>query len=244
MLNTVLSPRSRTEPSPASTPRVLIGLSLLLAGVLPAIGFLILPAIGWPDIAQGMSAGEALPKVAANEVAFRLGFGAMTLGALVALPATIYLARRVGGWFLLGLALAAAVLRPLWYGSSLTVIPVLQDLWERGDASTRAAVDVFYVGYNDLMSTVQEDIGVNIFNGLFLLMIGIGTWKRAVYPRWLAVLAAISGVSFLVSSAELLGLPNPAFIAIAGPVLSSLWFIALGVVELARARREPTVVLA
>jgi hypothetical protein len=73
----------------------------------------------------------------------------------------------------------AAVLRPLGYGSSLTVIPVMPGLWERGDASTRAAC-----------------------------------------PRWLATLATVSGGSFLVSSAEMLGLPDPAFIATVDPVLS------------------------
>lgn len=59
------------------------GLLLVLAGALPALGFVLLPAIGWPDSAQGMSAAEALPRIAADPTSFRVGFGAMVAGGVL-----------------------------------------------------------------------------------------------------------------------------------------------------------------
>lgn len=217
------------------------GVVLVLAGLLPAVGFLLLPAIGWPDIAQGMSAAEALPRIAADPGAFRLGFGAMVAGGVLFLPAAAWvliLLRRAAGATTPLLvvaalfAIASGALRTLWYAVSLTTFPVLQRLWDGGDEGTRRAVDVFYVAINDVLSTVQEDIGVNVFGGVFLLLVAALVVRTRALPRWTAAVAAVAGVSFLVSTSELVGIANGPVVPIVGPVVSALWLIAVGVLQL------------
>ncbi len=220
--------------------RRMFGAVLVLAGLLPAIGFALLPAIGWPDIAQGASAAEALPRIAADPAAFRLGFGAMVAGGVLFIPAAAWvliLLRAAGGTTPLFVvtalfAIASGTLRTLWYAMSLTTFPVLQRLWDGGDESTRRAVDVFYIAVNDVLSTVQEDIGVNVFGGVFLVLVAVLAVRTRGLPVWAAVVAAVAGLSFLVSSSELVGIANGPVVPIIGPVVSALWLIAVGVLQL------------
>jgi hypothetical protein len=223
--------------------RRVFGATLVLSGLLPAVGFLLLPAIGWPDSAQGMSAAEALPRIAANEAAFRLGFLSMVVGGLAFLPASLYLLHilrrpdRPASLLLqvaTAFAIASATLRTLWYAMSLTTFPVLQDLSEGADAATVAGVEVFYVAVNDVLSTVQEDIGVNVFGGVLLVLLAALIRRSDALPRWTAVPAAVAGVCYLLSTSEFLGIPNGSILPVLGPVLSSLWFMAVGVLVLRR----------
>jgi hypothetical protein len=217
------------------------GVVLVLAGLLPAIGFLVLPATGWPDTAQGMSAAEALPRITADEGAFRYGFLAMVVGGFLFIPATMYLlhvlrpeGRRAPLLLVVAaaFALASGALRSLWYAVSLTTFPILRDLWDGADASTRAAIDVFYIAVNDVFSTVQEDVGVNVFGGVVLLLLAVLIRRSDALPRWTAVPAAVAGVSFLLSTSEFLGVPNGDILPVLGPALSGLWFITVGVLTL------------
>lgn len=118
---------------------------------------------------------------------------------------------------------------------------MLQGIWDTGDEATRRAVDVFYIAINDVFSTVQEDIGVNVLGGVFLVIVAVLIWQTRALPRWSAVLAAVAGVSYLVSTSELVGIPNGPIVPILGPVLSSLWLIAVGVVQLVAGRRGGTI---
>lgn len=221
--------------------RRLFAVVLLLAGLLPIPGLILLSSINWPDIAQGMSAAEALPQLSQNPLAFRYGFLAMAVAGILSLPATLYILRVLGDDSVRqpmlirvasGLAVAAGALRSLWYLVSLTTFPVLGRLWQSGDAATQAGINVFYVAINDVFSTVQEDLGVNIFFGSFLLLVTIAIWRERAFPRWTAAMTGVAGISFLVSSSEFLGIPNGQIIPFIGPSISSLWFAALGIIEL------------
>lgn len=86
-----------------------------------------------------------------------------------------------------------------------------------------------HVAINDVLSTVQEDIGVNVFSGAFLLLAAAVIWRGRALPRWSAVMAAVAGLSYLVSTSEFLGVPNGEIVPILGPVLSGLWLAALGI---------------
>jgi hypothetical protein len=229
------------------TARRLFATLLLLSGLLSLAGFLILPATGWPDIAQGMPVAEAFPQISAEWGAFRAGYAALALSGILFVPAAIYIlqvVRPAGAaplWLLVAaaFALTSGALRSLWYAASLTVVPTLERLWQGADAPTQAAVNVFYIGVNDLLSTVQEDIGVNFFGALFALIVGVVVLRRGGFPRWTGALAVLSSACYLISSSELIGLPNPGPIQVAGPVLSTIWLIALGVIELIRREPQP-----
>ncbi|MBC8078607.1 MAG: DUF4386 domain-containing protein [Chloroflexales bacterium] len=223
--------------------RRIAAIILLLAGLLPVLGIVLLPATGWPDSVQGMSASEAFPLVRDNALAFRYGNVAMALAGILFLPAAIYILRVIAGdaaqptllmRVAYGFALASGALRSLWYAVSLTTTPVLDRLWQGADPATQASINVFYIAINDLLSTVQEDIGVNLFGGLFTLLVAIAVLRGRAFPRWTGVMAAVGASAYIISSSELLGIPNGEIIPLLGPSVSSLWLAALGVVELLR----------
>jgi hypothetical protein len=223
--------------------RRLFALIILLSGLLAAAGFLILPASGWPDTTS-MPAAQALPLIRDNMGSFRVGYGLMTIASLLFIPAGVYIVRLIQAgnrepaslWLATAsaLVLASGSLRALWYGASLTVVPIMDSLWQGSDPATQTAINVFYLGVNDLLSTVQEDIGVNIFGGVFMLIVGVFVLRGGSFPRWTGAMAVVGAISYIVSSAELFGLPNPGSIQIVGPVVSGLWLIALGLIELLR----------
>jgi hypothetical protein len=198
--------------------------------------------VGWPDALQGMPFAEALAPVQANPTAFRLGYGGMVCSGMLFLPAAIYLARVLSTrgetgmlvWVIGALGIAGGTLRSLWYAAVLTGVPVLERLWSSGDEATRAAVNVFYIAINDTLSTIQEDTGVNLFVGVFLILAAAAIWRTRSYPRWTAVMGLTGGLSFIISSSEFIGIPNGQIIPLLGPVLSSLWLAALGALDFIR----------
>jgi len=225
-----------------------LGTVLVLAGLLPAVGFALLPTLGWPGILQGAPATEALPRLEADPLVFRIGFGSMVLAGLLFLPGLLHVLRVLDATtprpaaplrLLLALTIATATLRTLWYASALTVFPVLGGLLRDGDADTRAAVDVTYIALNDLLSTVQEDIGVNVFGGVLLLLTSVAIVRARAYPVWIGVLGAVAGIAYLVSTSELAGIPNGPIVPVLGPALQSVWLVALGVIELVRRAPRP-----
>lgn len=230
-----------------SVERRVFAVILLLAGLLPIPAAVLLTQVGWPNSLQGMPFAEALPLVNANPFAFRFGYGAMVISGVLFIPAAVYLLRviagagepslllRVAGAF----AISGGALRSLWYAVVLTGVPVLERLSTDADAATRAAINVFYVAINDTMSTIQEDIGVNLFIGTFLVIVAIATWRTQAFPRWTAAMGGLGGLSFIISSSELIGISNRPIIPLIGPIVSSLWIVALGFIELARASRIP-----
>lgn len=234
--------------SVSATERRVFAIVLLLAGLLPIPAIFLLVQVGWPDSLQGMPFAEALPLVQANPTAFRFGYSGMMLSGVLFIPAAVYLVRALAshgetgvlGWVLAAFALAGGTLRSLWYAAVLTGIPVLGRLWESGDEATRAAVNVFYIAINDTLSTIQEDIGVNLFVGTFLLLAAVAIWRSRAYPRWTAVMGMLAGLAFISSSSEFIGIPNGAIIPFLGPVLSSLWLAALGGIDLARPATSAT----
>ncbi len=137
-------------------------------------------------------------------------------------------------WVIGALAIAGGTLRSLWYAAVLTGVPVLERLWAGGDEATRAAVNVFYVAINDTLSTIQEDTGVNLFVGTFLVLTAAAIWRTRAYPRWTAVMGLVGGLSFIISSSEFIGIPNGPIVPLLGPVISSLWLAALGAIDLLR----------
>jgi len=216
---------------------------LLLSGLFSLIGFLTLPASGWPDTTQGMPAADAFPLISANLGAFRLGYLAMVAAGILFLPAAIYILRvlqpadrPIPLWLLVAaaLALTSGALRVLWYAASLTVVPTLIGLWQDADPATHAAINVVYITVNDLLSTIQEDIGVNFLGAGFMLIVAVAVLRQGLFPRWTGALALVAGLGYVISSSELAGIPNPSGVQVVGPALSAIWLMILGVIELLR----------
>jgi hypothetical protein len=145
---------------------------IILYALLALPSLFVLPAIEWPDIIQGTTAGEALPLIGADLGTFRLGYALLLLDALLFLPATYVVLRWLAeapessGLVRLarGFAIASAALRGLWWAVGLTLYPMLEQRYTdpNTNAAAREAIDVVYLAVNDIFSTVQEDIGVNI----------------------------------------------------------------------------------
>lgn len=206
--------------------------------VLPSL-FVLGGNLNWPDIVQGTAARDALPVIRAEIGTFRFGYLLLTLDALLFWPAAYCVLRalargeRLGPLLQLaqGFALASAGIRALWWAVGLTVYPRLDQLFLAAPAgsATREAIDVVYVAVNEIFSTVQEDIGVNILGALFTILVSVAILREGKMPRWFGVVGLLGGGLLVSSSAELLGIGTGEIIPLVAPTIVQLWFLAIGV---------------
>ena len=189
---------------------------------------------GWPDFLR-MPASEAVPILSENWPAIRFGFALMFLANILWFPAIWCLARVLfkpgSKWVDLALnfALASLAIRGLWYGVALTMFPVLIDLWPNLDAASIGAVDAFYIFLNDILSTVQEDIGLNLLGGFAGVILCILLLRHRKLPIWIAVMGLTGNSLLIVSSAEMIGLNAGDLVALLAPSLMGFWLIFAGI---------------
>ncbi|MEM7737140.1 MAG: DUF4386 family protein [Deinococcota bacterium] len=201
---------------------------------------ILLPLAGWPDFAQGASATDSLPTIMANIDAFRLGYLLFIVAGLLYWPATFLLIHAIkvkdtpslSLQLASGLALASAATRSAWYAASMTVFPILNNLYQSGDAATQAAVDVVFIVLNDTLSSIQEDIGVNLIGAAAGILIAVFIWQTKRLPRWLAVMGIVGSTLYVLSSAEILGIDLGGvgdLLALMGPTVTNFWYLFMGI---------------
>ncbi|MFN5391549.1 MAG: hypothetical protein ACK5CM_20750 [Pseudanabaena sp.] len=230
---------------------LLAGCVLFLGGFLSIPGQILLPATGFPESLQGMGGSEAISLFLVNEFAFRVGYLSNAISALLVFFGMIYLAKvsynkipnLLSSKPLLGLAISSGALRSIWWFALLTQVPLMAKLWQEADSAGKAIINVNYILLNDLLSTIQEDLGVNILGGLFLILFSVSVFKNKVYPKWVAIMAGIAALSFIASSSEFLGIPGGSVLPFIGPTVSGFMFMGIGILEWLRARNVHTKLL-
>jgi predicted secreted protein len=135
-----------------------------------------------------------------------------------------------------GLVWASLALRPLWWVALLLFLPVMTAAGAPDSTATPAEVSSIGTTFNiisSLLNVVTEDIGVNIFGGLWFILVGVMMQRQRTFAPAFAWSAIVIGLVYLLSSGEIFGLaafeggnPIPTLVSIAGP----LWLLAAGVV--------------
>jgi len=210
---------------------------IALVGLTSIPGIILLSISGWPDIFQGMPIDETMQLYSENRLNLNMGFFFFVISGLLWAPGLWFIVdavRRAGGHsdamsFAVVLIGASLAVRVAWYGVSITMTPIAADLWATGDPTTQAAIDVILRLSNDMLSTLQEDIGVNLIGSTALLLVCIEIIRLRVFARWLGYFGAAASVCFFISSAELVGLDAGLFVAIAAPSLMNFWFLFMAI---------------
>ena len=219
----------------SSEPR--IERQILVAFVLSQVVLFLIPvivlgrAIGWPASLR-LPAPEALPLVARNLNAIQVGYWGYMLTAVAMLPLVLALRRFVrerGGEGLLvdamaGFGVAAAVLKTLGIVRWLVAMPGLAALHAgSSDPMVRVATEIGYTSLNGYAGSVGELLGVQLFSGLWLLLLGIALARIGF--RLNGVAACVVGAGFLLTSLRS-AIPALEMLGSIVPVLALVWFLA------------------
>ena len=206
--------------------------------------FVLGAAIGWPGSLSD-PADIALPRLADNEGAVQLGYGAYLLYSVL-FALTITLIARVVEHDLtkgirrlvIGFAVASALARSLGIVRWLAPMPELADAYNQAtDDAQRYTISRIYDALNSYGGTIGEALGVGLFAAISIGLLSVGLLRSRAIPRWAAVWGVVSAVALAVSVVEMFGVD-------AGPLLTvtvtiaQLWFLAFGVWLLARGSRR------
>jgi hypothetical protein len=179
-------------------------------------------AIGWPASLR-LPAGEALPLIGRNATAVQIGYWFYLVTALAMIPFVLALRRfalsRGTGGMLVGcmaaFGIAAAVLKTLGIVRWLVAMPALAALHAGSpDPVTRTAIEVSYVALNGYAGSVGELLGVQLFSGAWLVLLGLTFLRSGLRLNGLASLAigagfALNALRTLVPALDLLGAVMP-----------------------------------
>ncbi len=191
-------------------------------------------AIGWPASLR-LPAAEALPLVARNLGAIQVGYWGYLLTAVAMLPLALALrgfahARGAHGLVVDAMAAfgaAAAVLKTLGIVRWLIAMPGLAVLHAgSGDPVVRAAAEVGYTALNGYAGSVGELLGVQLFSGLWLVLLGI-VLSRIGF-RLNGTAAGVIGAGFVLTAFRS-ALPQLDVLGSVVPAVALAWFLAFAV---------------
>lgn len=200
-------------------------------------------AIGWPASLSD-PASVALPRLADNEDAVRLGYFAYLLYSVLFAVTITLLTRLVEGdlakWIrrlVIGFAVASAVARSIGIVRWLAPMPDLaQTYTSAADEGQRYTVSVVYDALNSYGGTIGEALGVGLFAAISIGLLSVGLLRSRVIPRWVAVWSVISAVALALGVVELFGVDPGPLLTVTVTVVQ-LWFLATGAWLLARGVR-------
>jgi hypothetical protein len=232
-----------TPLSAAALPRRGLGVLLILEGLLSLAPVVVLgPAIGWPASLDNPAA-QQLAAIARQPDALALGYGLYLLYSVLIAPLMVGLAVRFCGGLQhpLGASVAtfgalSALARSIGILRWLTVMPALAGAHAAADPAARVQIERLFDALNSYGGGIGEVLGVSLFMAFAMGLLGIGAWRAASMPRWLAAAAVVSALGLAA-----LALPNLR-IAVEMPVaaavsLLSLWMLCAGVWLLRAPRR-------
>jgi hypothetical protein len=222
--------------APKSRAETVVLVSLVLAQVVLFLVPLVVlgGAIGWPASLR-LPASEALPLIHRNAAAVQVGYVGYLLTAVAMVPLALAFRRHAQARGATGLAvdmmaalgIAAAVLKTLGIVRWLIAMPALAALHDgTSDPAIRTMVEVNYLALNGYAGSVGELLGVQLFSGLWLILLGL-TFARTGL-RFHGVAAMVLGLGFTAMAARTL---VPAFNALGAvlPPLGLAWYLLLAV---------------
>ncbi|MFB9990891.1 DUF4386 domain-containing protein [Deinococcus oregonensis] len=191
-------------------------------------------SINWPQ-SLDLPASQALPLIQAQSGGIALGYSLYFLSAFLLIPLTVLLHRvlrqRTVHFTTLHLAgvlgVGAGVLKLLGIVRWLAAMPALAATYAAGDASTRTAVGVMYDTLNNYAGGVGETLGVQLFAGLWTLLISLVVF-RLPRGRVLGAAGLASGLLLLLGLTELFGTDLGPVLTVQG-IVWQVWLLALGV---------------
>ncbi|NPU13643.1 DUF4386 family protein [Bradyrhizobium sp. 83002] len=191
-------------------------------------------AIGWPASLR-LPAGEALPLIARHATAVQIGYWGYLLTATAMVPLALALRRFArthgvhGGLpdLMAAMGVAAAVLKTLGIVRWLIAMPSLALLHAgSSDPIIRAVVEVNYVVLNGYAGAVGELLGVQLFSGIWLMLVGTMLLRANLRLNGIAGLAI--GAAFATTALRTL-VPAFEILSTIVPPLALGWFVVLAV---------------
>jgi hypothetical protein len=227
-----MSSASSAAPMTRAETTLLVGLALSQV-VLFLIPIVVLgQAIGWPASLR-LPAQEALPLVHRNATAIQIGYWGYLL-TVVAMVAFVLALRRFAGAhrvhgllpdMMAAFGILAAVLKSLGIVRWLVAMPELARLHAgTSDSALRAMIEASYVALNGYAGSVGELLGVQLFSGIWLILLGL-VLKRAGLPRNAAA-SVIVGAGFALTAFRTI-VPALNLLGALVPPVALLWLLAL-----------------
>ena len=211
---------------------VLLTLSQVVLFLIPLI--VLGQAIGWPASLR-LPASEALPLIARNATAVQIGYWGYMLTAAAMVPFVIALRRFAQAKGASGLlvdtmaafGIAAAVLKTLGIVRWLLAMPTLATLYgNTTDPAMRAVIEVTYTATNAYAGSVGELLGVQLFSGLWLVLLGL-VFARIGW-RLNGVASLVIGAGFFLNALRTM-VPELNMLGAILPPVALAWLIALAV---------------
>jgi hypothetical protein len=204
-------------------------------------------AIQWPDSLDYPPA-KMLPLLRAQLDGVRLGYGlylGYSLLFLVTGVLTVRLAARSGplgalAFIAIGAAAASALARAIGILRWLTGSTVLAEAHAAPGLSAegRAAIEAMQAAINAWGGAIGESLGVAAFAAIWALATSLLILRERQLPAWAGLTGLVVGGLVAMPALELLGIAPPVSIMLSTTAIQ-LWFMALGVLFLWRAWRQP-----
>lgn len=200
-------------------------------------------AVNWPA-SLGDPASVALPRLAENEGAVRVGYSAYLLYSVLFAVTITLLARlvetdlsRALRRLIIGFAIASAIARSLGIVRWLAPMPELADAYSTTtDDGQRYAIERTYDALNSYAGTIGEALGVGLFAAISIGLLSVGLLRSRTIPRWIGVWSVLSALALAVGVVELFAVDPGPLLTVTVTVVQ-LWFLATGVWLLVRGRR-------
>jgi hypothetical protein len=200
-------------------------------------------AVGWPASLSD-PASVALPRLAENEGAVRLGYAAYLLYSVLFAVTITLLARLVEGdlakgvrRLVVGFAVASAVARSLGIVRWLAPMPELAEAYSSAaDDGQRYTIERIYDALNSYGGTIGEALGVGLFAAISIGLLSVGLLRSRSIPRWIAVWSVVSAVALAAGVVEFFGVDPGPLLTVTVTVVQ-FWFLATGIWLLARGTR-------
>lgn len=219
-------------------PLVMLVLAQVVIFMIPLV--VLGSAIGWPASLR-LPASEALPLIAANAIAVQVGYWGYLLTAVAMVPLAMALHRRFAAHGAGGLAndtmaafgVAAAVLKTLGIVRWLIAMPGLATLHAgTQDQTRRAAAETVYGALNGYAGSVGELLGVQLFSGLWVVL--VGALLQRAGQRAVGLAGMLVGAGF-AANAMRSAVPALEVLSAVMPPIGLAWLVWLAV-SLWRAR--------
>lgn len=218
------------------TNKIINGSILIGHGLLAIPAIIVLSKLNFPDILS-FSGEEAFPIIQNQPQNLLLGFGIFFVYSLLFLPASAIVSKMVmvnqenKTPFYQYFAIAGGTLRMLWWAVWLTAIPLMTIIYFAKDTTLaqKETLSLIFRILNESLSTISEDVGVNIFSGIWIIIISFNSFKYQTLPKWMGILGLVSGIFYLTSSSELFGFGSIDIVQSLAPPISGIWFTSIGI---------------